>query len=77
VAAPSNGTGFELTVNVVLVEFAGTVTLAGTVALAVVRLSNWTVKLAGAGPVIVRVAVDGLPPRTLVGLIASPLSVGG
>jgi hypothetical protein len=76
VTGPSDATAFVLTVNVALCVFAGTVTAAGTVALFVSVLSSETAKLAGAGPLIARVAVDGLPPRTGDASV-SPLTVGG
>ena len=52
-------------------------TLTGTVAAVVSVLCSETTKLAGAGPLIVRVAVDVLRPRTLVGFRLRPLTVGG
>ena len=55
--------------NVAVVEPAGTVTLAGTVAVEVRLLESvTTIPPAGAGPVSVTVPVDGLPPCTLLGL---------
>jgi hypothetical protein len=55
--------------NVAVVEPAGTVTLAGTVATEVRLLESvTTIPPAGAGPVNVTVPVDGLPPCTLLGL---------
>jgi hypothetical protein len=43
-------TGVAFTVNVALLEFAGTVTFRGTVAVESLALSSSTVKFAGAGP---------------------------
>ena len=54
-----------------------TVTLGGTVATAVLELvSVTTVPPVGAGPLRVTVAVDGKPPITLGGLMASDASNG-
>jgi hypothetical protein len=70
-------TGLVVTVNVAVVAFGGTVTLAGTCATEVLLLLNVTIEPpAGAGPVIVTVAVDELPPMTEVGFNASEVSVG-
>ena len=57
---------------------AGTVTLAGTVAAAVLLLARvTTAPPAGAAPVRVAVPVDGLPPWTDVGLSVIEPRVGG
>src|SRR5262249_5496089 len=62
-------TPFVVTVNVVLVAPAGTVTLAGTVATAVLLLERvTTVPPAGAGALRVTVPCEVLLPITLVGL---------
>src|SRR3989449_1057233 len=61
-------TGLVLTVKVALVAPSSTVTLAGTVAAAVLLLESVTcAPPAGAGPLSVTVPVEGLPPVTLVG----------
>ncbi len=72
-------TGEVLTVNWIVVEPAGTVTvLEGTVATAVLLLAMFTVvPPAGAAPVRVMVAVEVLPPTTAVGLSPIELSAGG
>src|SRR3989442_5390164 len=64
-------TALVVIVNVVLVAPAGTVTLAGTVAAAVLLLDSVTCAPAGAGPSSVAVPVELLPPVTVVGLSAS------
>jgi len=56
------------TLNVALVEPAGTVTEAGTVAAALFDASVTVVPPVGAALFNVTVAVEGLPPTTLVGL---------
>jgi hypothetical protein len=66
-----------VTVNVALVAPAATVTLAGTVAAAVLLLvSVTTAPPAGAALVNVAVPVEPFPPTTLVGLTASEANVG-
>src|SRR2546425_10918234 len=65
-------TALVVTVNGALVAPAGTVTLAGTVAAAVLLLDSVTcAPPAGAGPSSVAVPVELLPPVTVVGLSAS------
>ena len=67
-----------VTVKFALVVFAVTVTLAGTVAAAVLLLESMTTApLAGARPLSVNVAWDVLPPITLAGLKVTPLANGG
>jgi hypothetical protein len=67
-----------LTVKVAVMAPAGTVTLAGTVAAAVLLLDSVTgAPPAGAGPLSVTVPVEELPPVTLAGLRLSEESVGG
>ena len=71
-------TGREVTVNVALVAPAGMVTLAGTVATAVLLLERETrAPPLGAGPLNVTLPVEGDPPLTLVGFSASEVRVGG
>ena len=66
-----------LTVNVALLTPAATVTLAGTVAAAVLSLeSETTAPPLGAGPLRVTVPVEGDPPVTLIGLSAIEESAG-
>ena len=70
-------TALVLTVNVALLAPAATVTLAGTVAAAVLSLIRETdAPPLGAGPLRVTVPVDGDPPVTLAGLSAIEESVG-
>lgn len=58
-----------LTVNVMLLAPAATVTLAGTVAATVLSLIRETAAPpVGAGPLRVTVPVEGDPPVTLIGL---------
>jgi len=71
-------TGLVLTVNVAVVAFAVTVTLAGTVAAAVLLLlSVTTAPPVGAGPFSVTVPVDEVPPVTDVGFRLTALGAGG
>ena len=64
------------TVNVALLAPAATVTLAGTVAAAVLSLIRETAAPpVGAGPLRVTVPVEGDPPVTLIGLSAIAESV--
>jgi len=68
-------TRLVVTVNVAVVAFAGTVTLAGTWAAAVLLLDRvTTAPPAGAGPFSLAVPVDELPPSTDVGLRLTELS---
>jgi hypothetical protein len=65
-----------VTLNVAAVAFGAIVTLAGTLAAAVLLLPRVTsAPPAGAGPFSVTVPVDGLPPRTDVGLNVTELRV--
>ena len=67
-----------LTVNVALDAPAAMVTLAGTVATAVLLLvSDTTAPPAGAADVKVTVPVEALPPVTLVGLSDTAFSEAG
>jgi len=63
-------------VNVAVVAFAATVTLAGTWAAAVLLLDSVTTAPPdGAGPVNVTVPVDGVPPITEAGPMLTVLRV--
>lgn len=63
-----------VTVNVAVMAFAGTVTLAGTCAMEVLLLDNvTTAPPAGAGPVSVTVAIALFPPVTEVGFMLREL----
>jgi len=65
------------TANVALVAPAGTVTLAGTVAAAVLSLEReTTAPPVRAGPLSVTLPVEGDPPLTLVGLSVTDVRVG-
>ena len=69
-------TGRVLIVNVAVVDPPGTTVLEGTVATLVFPLESvTTAPAAGAGPLSVTVPVDGLPPRTELGLNVTELSV--
>ena len=69
-------TGLVLAANVALLAPAATVTLAGTVAAAVLPLIRETAAPPlGAGPLRVTVPIEGDPPVTLVGLSAIAESV--
>jgi hypothetical protein len=71
-------TGLVATVKVALVAPAATVTLAGTVATAVLLLESvTTAPSAGAGTLSVTVPVDVLPAGTVVGLRLKEESVVG
>ena len=71
-------TALVLIANVVLVAPAGTVTLPGTVAAAVLSLDSVTcAPPAGAGPSSVAVPVELLPPVTVVGFTPSEETTGG
>src|SRR6266480_6303575 len=70
-------TALVLTVNVALLAPAATITLAGTVATALLPLERETgAPPAGAGPLSVTVPVEGDPPVTLVGFSVSEERVG-
>ena len=65
-------TALVLTVNVALVAPAGTVTVEGTLAAAVLLLESVTcAPAAGAGPLSVAVPVEEFPPVTLAGFTES------
>lgn len=68
---------FVVTVKVAVVEPAATVTLVGTVATEVAVLERVTLAPpVGARPLSVTTPVDGVPPRTAVGLSESALRLG-
>jgi hypothetical protein len=71
-----DGTGFVVTLKLALVAPAATVTLAGTLATVLPLERPMTAPPAGAGPLIVTVPVEPLPPVTLLGLRLSPDIVG-
>src|SRR3989441_11698504 len=72
VAGAAAATALVVTVNGALVAPAGTVTVAGTVAAAVLSLDSVTcAPPVGAGPSSVAVPVELLPPVTVVGLTPS------
>jgi len=69
-------TGLVVIVNVAVVAPAGTVTLGGTCAAAVLLLDSVTIAPPdGAGPVNFTVPVDEVPPITEVGPTVRPLPV--
>ncbi len=71
-------TALVVTVKVALVAPAATVTLAGTVATAVLLLERLTVAPPlGAAPLSVTVPCEELPPVTLLGFSVSEERVGG
>ena len=71
-------TALVLTVKVAMVAPARTVTLAGTVAAAVLLLERVTdAPPVGAGPLRVTVPVEELPPVTLAGLRLNEETVAG
>lgn len=70
-------TGVVVTVNVAEVEPAGTVTLVGVCALALLAESATVTPPLGAAPFRVAVPIDEFPPRTLVGLSVTEERVGG
>jgi len=67
VAVVLAATLFVVTVNVAVEEFAATVTLAGTTALAVLDVNATTTPPVGAGPLNVTVPLEEDPPATDVG----------
>jgi hypothetical protein len=76
VAVASVVTAVVVTENVWVVAPSDTVTVAGTVTPAVSLVSVTSVPPEGAAPVKVTVPVEGVPPRTLVGLRLTDASVG-
>jgi hypothetical protein len=71
-------TALVLTVNVVLVALAATVTLEGTLAAVVLLLESMIcAPPVGAGPLSVTVPAEEFPPVTLVGFSVSEERVGG
>lgn len=70
-------TGLVVTVNVAVVAFAATVTVAGTCPAEVLLLDRLTTApLAGAGPFRVTVPVEEVPPITVLGLNVTVLTTG-
>ena len=69
-------TALVLTVKVVPVLPAATVTLAGALAAALLLDSVTSAPPVGAGPLSVTVPVEGVPPVTLAGLKLSEEAVG-
>ena len=76
-ATVDDATGFVVTLKLPVVAPAATVTLAGTTAAELSLASVITTPPAGAGPLIVTVPVDPVPPWTLVGLKASEVRFTG
>ena len=77
-ARVDDATAFVVTVNVFEAVPAATTRLEGTVAAAELLLERLTVAPpAGAMPVSITVAVEGVPPITLAGLTARADSAGG
>lgn len=70
-------TAVVVTVKVAVAVPAGTVTLAGTIADALLLISPTTMPPAGATPFRVTVPVDGLPPIRFGGLTATAVSAAG
>jgi hypothetical protein len=72
------GTPMEVTVKVAVVAPAGTVTVAGTVAAAVLLDVNATdIPPVGAALPRVTIPVEGVPPTTVVGLSETAVTTGG
>lgn len=71
-----DATGFVLMVKAPVDEPAGTVTVAGTVAAAVLLLERLITTFTAARPVRVTVPTELVPPRTLVGFSESVESAG-
>ena len=69
-------TGVVVTVNVAVVAFAATITLAGTCAAVLLLDRVTTAPLADAGPLSVTVSVEELPPITDEGLRLTEASAG-
>ena len=67
VAVTAEATVVVVTAKVALELPAATVTLAGTVAVALFRVNEMLIPPVGAGALSVTVPVEGLPPVTLVG----------
>jgi hypothetical protein len=70
-------TTLVVTVNVAVVAPAATVTLAGVVADALLSAKVTTTPPAGAGPVMVTVPVEELPPIRLAGFMETAESATG
>lgn len=77
VALDDAATPLVVTLNVAAVAPAGTTTLAGTVAMALLLLVRVTVRPAlGAGPFRVTVPTDAAPPWTVLGFKVRALAAG-
>ena len=70
-------TGIVVTVNVAVVAFAATVTLAGTIAAGLLLVRATTAPPGGAAAFSVTVPVDELPPLTELGLSATEVRFAG
>jgi len=76
VAVVAVPTGVVVTVKVPVVAPAATVAVAGTVPEGLLELRAMAMPPLGAGPLIVTVPVELVPPVTVVGVSVSPVAVG-